>query len=113
MKNYFKFYSLLIISLILIGCNNMEQPNVFGYESEDGNKVDITTGDQASLDVIVNYFEGYNNKDLETIFSNISNFFISSSNSCFTLILISHSPIMSECLISFCEKEIETINIKK
>ena len=41
MKNYFKFYSLLIISLILIGCNNTEQPNVFGYESEDGNKVDI------------------------------------------------------------------------
>ena len=67
MKNYFKFYSLLIISLVLIGCNNAEQPNVFGYESEDGNKVDITTGDQASLDIIVNYFEGYNNKDLETV----------------------------------------------
>ena len=47
------------------------------------------------------------------IFSNISNFLISSSNSCFTLILISHSPIMSECLISFCEKVIETVNIKK
>ena len=33
MKNYFKFYSLLIISLVLIGCNNAEQLNVFGYES--------------------------------------------------------------------------------
>ncbi len=67
MKNYFKFYSLLIISLVLIGCNNAEQPNVFGYESEGGNKVNITTGDQASLEVIINYFEGYNNKDLETV----------------------------------------------
>ena len=56
MKNYFKFYSLLIISLVLIGCNNAEQLNVFGYESEDGNKVNITTGDQASLEVIINYF---------------------------------------------------------
>ncbi len=45
MKNYFKFYSLLIISLVLIGCNNAEQSNVFGYESEDGNKVDITMGE--------------------------------------------------------------------
>ena len=68
MKNYFKFYSLLIISLVLIGCNNAEQPNVFGYESEEGNKVNITTGDQASLDVIVNYFEGYNNNKEESFF---------------------------------------------
>ena len=67
MKNHFKFYSLLIISLALLGCNNAIQPNVFGYESEDRNKVDITTGDQASLEVIANYFEGYNNKDLETV----------------------------------------------
>ena len=67
MKNYIKFCSLLIISLVLIGCNNAEQPNVFGYEYEDGNKVNITTGDQVSLEVIENYFEGYNNKDLETV----------------------------------------------
>ena len=67
MKNQFKFYSLLIISLLLLGCNNAIQPNVFGYESEDGNKVDITTGDQASLEVIASYFEGYNKKDLETV----------------------------------------------
>ena len=67
MKNYFKFYSLLIVSLVLLGCNNAKQSNVFGYESEDGNKVDITTGDQASLSVIINYFEGYNNKDLEAV----------------------------------------------
>ena len=53
MKNYFKFYSLLIISLVFLGCNNAEQSNVFGYESENGNKVDITIGDQASLEVIV------------------------------------------------------------
>ena len=66
MKNYFKFYSLLIVSLVLLGCNNAEQSNVFGYESEGGNKVNITSGDQASLEVIMNYFEGYNNKDLET-----------------------------------------------
>ena len=57
MKNYFKFYSLLIVSLVLLGCNNAEQSNVFGYESEDGNKVDITTGDQASLSVIINYLQ--------------------------------------------------------
>ena len=55
------------MSLVLIGCTNAEQPNVFGYESEDGNKVNITTGDQASLEIIENYFEGYNNKDLETV----------------------------------------------
>ena len=67
MKNYFKFCSLLIISLVFFGCNNAEQSNVFGYEYENGNKVDITTGDQASLEVIVKYFEGYNNKDLETV----------------------------------------------
>ena len=66
MKNYLKLYFLLIISLAFLGCNNAEQSNVFGYESEGENKVDITTGDQASLEVIVNYFEGYNNKDLET-----------------------------------------------
>ena len=57
----------LIISLVFLGCSNAEQLNVFGYEFENGNKVDITTGDQASLDVIVKYFEGYNNKDLETV----------------------------------------------
>ena len=54
MKKYFKFYLLLIISLVFLGCNNAEQSNVFGYESEDGNKVNITTGDQASLEVVVN-----------------------------------------------------------
>ena len=67
MKNYFKFYSLLIISLLFLGCYNAGQLSVFGYESENGNKVDITIGEQASLEVIINYFEGYNNKDLETI----------------------------------------------
>ena len=67
MKNDLKFYSLLIISLLFLGCNNTKQSNVIGYESEDGNKVDITMGDQASLEVIVNYFEGYNNKDLEIV----------------------------------------------
>ena len=67
MKNDLKFYSLLIISLLFLGCNNAEQSNLIGYESEDGNKVDITMGDQASLEVIVNYFEGYNNKDLEIV----------------------------------------------
>tara|TARA_B100000575_G_scaffold108457_1_gene86340 strand:+ start:495 stop:1019 length:525 start_codon:yes stop_codon:yes gene_type:complete len=67
MKNYFKLFSLLIISLVFLGCNNLEQSNVIGYESENGNKVDVTIGDQASLEVIVNYFEGYNNKDLETV----------------------------------------------
>ena len=67
MKNDLKFYSLLIISLLFLGCNNAKKLNVIGYEFEDGNKVDITMGDQASLEVIVNYFEGYNNKDLETV----------------------------------------------
>ena len=58
---------MLVISLLFLGCNNAVQSNVFGYEYEDGSKVDITTGDQASLQVITNYFEGYNNKDLETV----------------------------------------------
>ena len=58
---------ILIISLLFLGCNNAKKSNVIGYESEDGNKVDITMGDQASLEVIVNYFEGYNNKDLEIV----------------------------------------------
>ena len=67
MKNYSKFYFLLIISLVFLGCNNAELSNVFGYESEDGNKVDITTGNQAYLQIIEKYFEGYNNKDLVTV----------------------------------------------
>jgi len=58
---------MLIISMLFLGCNNAVQSNIFGYEYEDGNKVDITPGDQASLEVITNYFEGYNNKDLETV----------------------------------------------
>ena len=56
MKNYFKFYLLLIISLVFLGCNNAEQSNVFGYESEDGNKVDITTGNQTSLDIYTQHY---------------------------------------------------------
>lgn len=67
MKNYFKFFRylfLLIISLTIIACINKDNFNVLGYESEEGNKIDITVGDQASLEIIAKYFEGYNNKDL-------------------------------------------------
>jgi hypothetical protein len=67
MKKYLKFYLLLTISLLFLGCSDAERSNVFGYESEGGNKVNITIGDQASLDIIIKYFEGYNNKDLETV----------------------------------------------
>ena len=58
---------ILICSLVLFGCSNSNQPSILGYEFDEEEKVNITIGNLASLDIITKYFEGYNNKDLVTV----------------------------------------------
>ena len=53
--------------MLFLDVTMQKKLNVIGYEFEDGNKVDITMGIKPRLEVIVNYFEGYNNKDLEIV----------------------------------------------
>ena len=70
MKNQYtqlKNTYILICSLLLFGCSNSNQPSILGYEFDEGEKINITIGNQASLDIITKYFEGYNNKDLVTV----------------------------------------------
>ncbi len=62
---------IIIILFKMTGCQNNEglknQNNVFGYEMEGKEKVEIIRGDKESLKIIEKYFEGYNNKDLGVI----------------------------------------------
>ena len=71
-----KFYKLktkkmnksltILIVFLLIGCSSTNTIKI-GYEQDEGNIVDINSGDVESTNVIKKYFDAYNVRDYETI----------------------------------------------
>ena len=71
-----KFYKLktkkmnknltILIVFLLIGCSSTNTIKI-GYEQDEGNIVDINSGDFESTNVIKKYFDAYNVRDYETI----------------------------------------------
>ena len=71
-----KFYKLktkkmnksltILIVFLLIGCSSTNTIKI-GYEQDEGNIVDINSGDVESTNVIKKYFDAYNARDYETI----------------------------------------------
>ena len=55
------------ISILLLGCADTKQK--LGYESENGNEVDIYVGNVESTEIIRKWFDSYNARDLETVSS--------------------------------------------
>ena len=70
MNNLKNLKKILIIPMLVVffGCNDKPSENiVFGYEMEGGNKIAVEKGDETSLKIIEEYFQGYNNKDLSVV----------------------------------------------
>ena len=54
-------------SILFLGCADTKQK--LGYESENGNEVDIYVGNVESTEIIRKWFDSYNARDLETVSS--------------------------------------------
>ena len=52
-------------SILFLSCDEAKEK--LGYESENGNEVDIYAGSLESTDVIKKWFDSYNARDLETV----------------------------------------------
>ena len=52
-------------SMLFLSCDEAKEK--LGYESENGNEVDIYAGSLESTDVIKKWFDSYNARDLETV----------------------------------------------
>ena len=52
-------------SILFLSCDEAKEK--LGYESENGNEVDIYDGSLESTDVIKKWFDSYNARDLETV----------------------------------------------
>ena len=57
----------IAISILFLGCADTKQK--LGYESENGNEVDIYVGNVESTEIIRKWFDSYNARDLETVSS--------------------------------------------
>ena len=55
----------IVSTLLFLSCDVTKQK--LGYESENGNEVDIYAGNLESTDVIKKWFDSYNARDLETV----------------------------------------------
>tara|TARA_Y100000768_G_C23980751_1_gene685649 strand:- start:2529 stop:3032 length:504 start_codon:yes stop_codon:yes gene_type:complete len=61
--------TILLFSLIIINaCTSSDKQNI-GYEIEESKKVAITAGKLSSTDVMEEFFDAYNNRDLESVYS--------------------------------------------
>ena len=58
----------ILLVFLMIGCSNTNTVKI-GYEQDEGNIIDINSGDVESTNVIKKYFDAYNVRDYETIHS--------------------------------------------
>ena len=56
----------ILLVFLMIGCSNTNTVKI-GYEQDEGNIIDINSGDVESTNVIKKYFDAYNVRDYETI----------------------------------------------
>ena len=56
----------ILLVFLMIGCSNTNTVKI-GYEQDEGNVIDINSGDVESTNVIKKYFDAYNVRDYETI----------------------------------------------
>ena len=56
----------ILLVFLMIGCSNTNRVKI-GYEQDEGNIIDINSGDVESTNVIKKYFDAYNVRDYETI----------------------------------------------
>ena len=56
----------VLLIFLMIGCSNTNTVKI-GYEQDEGNIIDINSGDSESTNVIKKYFDAYNVRDYETI----------------------------------------------
>ena len=56
----------VLLIFLMIGCSNTNTVKI-GYEQDEGNVIDINSGDVESTNVIKKYFDAYKVRDYETI----------------------------------------------
>ena len=56
----------ILLVFLMIGCSNTNTVKI-GYEQDEGNIIDINSGDVESTNVIKKYFDAYIVRDYETI----------------------------------------------
>lgn len=60
----------LFLLFLIVGCATpTAAPTIIGYENDRGTLLDITSGDLRSTEVVKAYFDAYNAKDLQAVYS--------------------------------------------
>ena len=67
----------LLLLFIIVSCSTpTSTPSIIGYENDNGNTFDITSGNVSSTEVVKAYFDAYNAKDLQAVYNLEHNDFV-------------------------------------